>query len=707
MLVKDLIAESEWFPSEAYGKSKPAISVLFPSFVRNDKDLFKKVLESIVNQTFKSWELIIVDDASTSGNFEFIQSYMKKDNRISCIRHPKNVGLPAISEYEAYMKSSADYFMFAFDDFVFELDAFEKLYQAITEQKQDFCFGYVQMAVSFTKSGKPDFVHLGNFIDKRLGLDASNYIANSSIILKREVLENVGLYDPHIFLVRECDWDLWQRISKRYFLKQENILVGSEYGITRKDSLGNSYNNNMSFSNIYKLSSRDDKLKPSAFPEFNIFECNEAWSLRMQTYIHDLCFFYDKKSWFAKSKLAKRKEDKRFKKIAYYSFEKTNYHLCFEGITKESDEFGVGILLPTSHIVDNYFALLNMDAVIFNRHLQPHLNTIDYLSQMGIESYYFIDDNFLVLEKENSDPWYTKNNLKEALKSFKAVLVSTETLKEYFIKEKIHQNVIYFPPVINKSLASLNTKEIAKKEEVTIAILGGAFRQGGFFECIYPALNRLAQSKKIKLLVRKGFCQTPVDCLFEIEEFSFEENYNQFINGLKQKNIDIIIHPYAYTANASYKTNSILLSAYYLDANIIVFDEPAFKKLDEKQGILKAKNEIESVIKCIESLFSSNLSLNLKENLNVFCNENFSAKNNINVLRDLTAEIPELDSVLYEKRLKLFCQYTNKQMESKVYKTKFAANLKYKVGLVKEYYQRNGLTSTVNKIKKALIKKII
>lgn len=701
MLVKDLIAESEWFPSVAYGKSKPAISVLFPSFVRNDKDLFKKVLESIVNQTFKNWELIIVDDASTSGNFEFIQSYMKKDDRISCIKHRQNVGLPAISEYEAYMKSSGDYFMFAFDDFVFELDAFEKLYEAITSQQQHVCFGYVQMVYSLEK-GKTHFIYLGK--DKKTGIETSNYIANSSVILKRDVLEKVGLYDPHIFLARECDWDLWQRISKQYFLKQENILVGSEFGITRNDSLGNSYMNNTSFSNIYKLINRNNKLKPDVFHEFDIFGTSESWSLRMKTYIKDLYFFYDKKFWFSTSGLENRSKNKKLKNIAFYSYEKTNYYLCFEGLMQDSNGLSIEILLQSSQLMDSFSALLNMDVVIFNRNLESYLDTITYLKEIGIDCYYYIDDNFLVLEKENSEYWYTKKNLKNALKTFKAVLVSTEALQQYFIKEEIHPNIIYFPPVINKTLASTVLKKQKKKEDITLAILGGSFRQDGFFDCIYPALNHLSKTKKIKLLVRDGFCKMPENCLFEVEEFPFEENYNQFINGLKQKDVDIIIHPYAHTANADYKTNSILLSAYYLNTNIVVFDEPAFNNLDENIGLLKAKNEMESVVKCIEASLIADFSQSLKEKLAAYCHDNFNANNNIKVLQNLIAETPELDSVLYEKRFKLFCHFANNFVKPKVI---IKEKLRKKIFIVKNYYKINGFISTANKIKNVLIKKIV
>jgi len=48
---------------------------------------------------------------------------MQADARVSCLTHPENIGLPAISEYEAFICARGDYIAFGFDDFIFDESA--------------------------------------------------------------------------------------------------------------------------------------------------------------------------------------------------------------------------------------------------------------------------------------------------------------------------------------------------------------------------------------------------------------------------------------------------------------------------------------------------------------------------------------------------------------------------------------------------------
>jgi len=71
----------------------PKISVIMG--VYNGSNYLKESIESIKNQTFKNWELIICDDASTDNSREIIKTYCKNDPRIKLIYNYKNLGLAA------------------------------------------------------------------------------------------------------------------------------------------------------------------------------------------------------------------------------------------------------------------------------------------------------------------------------------------------------------------------------------------------------------------------------------------------------------------------------------------------------------------------------------------------------------------------------------------------------------------------------------
>ena len=65
-------------------KEYPLVSVIIP--VYNAEKYLNKTLESILKQSLKDIEVICVDDGSTDGSVEIIQSFIKKDDRVKLIR---------------------------------------------------------------------------------------------------------------------------------------------------------------------------------------------------------------------------------------------------------------------------------------------------------------------------------------------------------------------------------------------------------------------------------------------------------------------------------------------------------------------------------------------------------------------------------------------------------------------------------------------
>lgn len=70
--------------------SEPLISVITPTY--NRAHLISRAIESVINQTYTNWELIIVDDGSSDNLLEVINIYQKKDNRVKYIKNIENKG---------------------------------------------------------------------------------------------------------------------------------------------------------------------------------------------------------------------------------------------------------------------------------------------------------------------------------------------------------------------------------------------------------------------------------------------------------------------------------------------------------------------------------------------------------------------------------------------------------------------------------------
>ncbi|WP_338815501.1 glycosyltransferase family 2 protein (plasmid) [Bernardetia sp. Wsw4-3y2] len=94
-------------------KNEPIVSIITPIF--NRKDLIKETHQSVISQTYTSWEWIIVDDGSEDNSWKIIQDFAQQDNRIKVIKReriPKgaptcrNIGLEvAKGEYVIFLDS--------------------------------------------------------------------------------------------------------------------------------------------------------------------------------------------------------------------------------------------------------------------------------------------------------------------------------------------------------------------------------------------------------------------------------------------------------------------------------------------------------------------------------------------------------------------------------------------------------------------------
>ena len=79
-------------------KKNSNVSIIIPTY--NCARLIGRAIESVLNQTYRDFELIIVDDGSTDNTDEVIKGFQQKDNRIIYFKHDQNKGglLPGIQE---------------------------------------------------------------------------------------------------------------------------------------------------------------------------------------------------------------------------------------------------------------------------------------------------------------------------------------------------------------------------------------------------------------------------------------------------------------------------------------------------------------------------------------------------------------------------------------------------------------------------------
>lgn len=115
------------------------VSVIVP--VYKVEKYIEKCINSIINQTYKNLEIILVDDGSPDNCPQICDDYAKRDSRIRAI-HTENQGV-SCARNAGIKASSGEYITFVDSDDWLPKHAIEQLVTAIEENNADFCFGAV------------------------------------------------------------------------------------------------------------------------------------------------------------------------------------------------------------------------------------------------------------------------------------------------------------------------------------------------------------------------------------------------------------------------------------------------------------------------------------------------------------------------------------------------------------------------------------
>ena len=113
------------------------VSVIIPTY--NIQYFLDSTLESIVNQTYKNLEIILIDDCSNDGTYQKIIKWADKDSRIVYRQLEKNSGA-AVSRNVAIGLSNGRFLAFCDSDDLWQPDKIEKQISFMRERDIAFCF---------------------------------------------------------------------------------------------------------------------------------------------------------------------------------------------------------------------------------------------------------------------------------------------------------------------------------------------------------------------------------------------------------------------------------------------------------------------------------------------------------------------------------------------------------------------------------------
>lgn len=185
------------------------ISIIMPTCCRGGNGLLKRAIESVLNQTYRDFEFIIVDDGSVDETEHVVHSY--KDPRIRYIRHRTRSGIPAKRVNEGIRLARGEFVAFQFDDDVWAPKHLQVTVETLENLPQDYGMVFTLVGRTIVTTGAYDLLGIHFTPENELH---DNHIGNNSVLIRMRVLRIIGGYDEDPGMRRLCDWDLWKRVLR-------------------------------------------------------------------------------------------------------------------------------------------------------------------------------------------------------------------------------------------------------------------------------------------------------------------------------------------------------------------------------------------------------------------------------------------------------------------------------------------------------------
>jgi teichuronic acid biosynthesis glycosyltransferase TuaG len=196
----------------------------------NSEAYISETINSVINQTYPNWELVLIDDCSTDNTLEIVQTFISKHSNIKLIKNPTNLGA-AVARNKGIEAAKGAYIAFLDGDDAWKPKKLETQLAFMNSNDCDVCFSSYDLM-------NED----GTFLNTQVNalkilpykkLLKSNYIGNLTGMYNAEVLGKI--LSPN--LRKRQDWLLWLAAIKKSGKPALGIEESLAYYRVRKDSM--------------------------------------------------------------------------------------------------------------------------------------------------------------------------------------------------------------------------------------------------------------------------------------------------------------------------------------------------------------------------------------------------------------------------------------------------------------------------------------
>ena len=228
--------------------NEPLVSIITP--VYNAERFLSDTIKSVQNQTYKNWEILLIDDCSKDNSAQIIKEFQKYDNRIKYIKLKKNSGA-SVSRNEGIRNAKGRFIAFVDSDDIWKPEKLEIQIKYMLKENLGFTFtSYRYMKENGELTNKiaiaPSKINYN-------GLLKNTIIGCSTVVIDREIVD----YFEMPLVRRGQDTATWLQILRKekyaYGIEQDLVnyrLVGESLSSNKIKALKRTWN---TYRNVEKL----------------------------------------------------------------------------------------------------------------------------------------------------------------------------------------------------------------------------------------------------------------------------------------------------------------------------------------------------------------------------------------------------------------------------------------------------------------------
>ncbi len=269
--------------------------------VYNGSPFLERSINSVIKQSYTDWELILIDDNSKDNSIEIIDKFLEH-KKIKLFRNQINMGIAATRNV-GISNSSGEFIALLDQDDEWLPSKLEKQVRFFSGLGNQFGLVYTNTKVVL-KNGKTverkREIQPGKTIEENLKkLVLSNFISSLTVLIRKESIDQVGLFDENIKWGGD-DYDLWLRLATKYKFGFINEVLairhehGGNFSAPKKKIMKNSVLLIESF--VHDKPSLKKYLKKNKAKQFYSFGIKSIKADHLTTGLFYIIksFFYDK-----------------------------------------------------------------------------------------------------------------------------------------------------------------------------------------------------------------------------------------------------------------------------------------------------------------------------------------------------------------------------------------------------------------------------